>query len=127
MPYVYADAEKLVGNDPVGTKQCVALIQKYTSAPQTSLWQEGDKVRGTAGIAVGTAIATFVDGKYQSKSTGNHAAFYLSQDATGIWVVDQWSSSGTIRKRLLRFKGKTADGTAYTDPSNNGDAFSVIK
>ena len=77
-------------------------------------------------IIIGTAIATFVEGKYQNHGTGNHAAFYISQDAVGIWVVDQWSTSGTIRKRQLRFKGRNKDGT-FIDPSNNGDAFSVIE
>ena len=65
-------------------------------------------------------------GKYPSNASGNHAAFYLSEDANGIWVVDQYAGSGGIRKRHLRFKGEVSKGV-YVDPSNNGDAFSVIE
>lgn len=126
MPYVYEDAESLAGNATVGTKQCVALVKKYGNAPASSTWQEGDAVRGNTTLKKGTAIATFVDGKYPNLAHGNHAAFYLSQDAAGIWVVDQWSSSGTIRKRHLPFRGTDRDGN-YVNPSENADAFSVVK
>ena len=130
MAYIYAEVDSLVTNPPkanVGTGQCVALVEAYTKVPRPATsWKQGDAVRGDATIKKGTAIATFVAGKYQSHKTGNHAAFFISQDATGIWVVDQYFGSGGIRKRHLRFKGKTATGT-YIDPSNNADAFSVIE
>ncbi|WP_119631433.1 BPSL0067 family protein [Methylocaldum marinum] len=73
----------------------------------------------------GTAVATFVDGKYPNESHGNHAALYISQDGSGVWVMDQWSTKPSISKRKMLFKGKNSDGT-YKDPSNNGDALSVI-
>ncbi len=126
MSYVYADAESLASLPTVGTKQCVALIKKYADAPATSLWKEGAAVKGNLQLKKGTAIATFVGGKYPNQSSGNHAAFYLSQDVAGLWVIDQWSTSRTIQKRRLAFKGKNKDGTFIT-PSNNGDAFSVIE
>jgi len=125
MPYIYADAEKLEGKPTVGTKQCVALVKEFAKTPASSLWSEGVKVKG-ANLQKGTAIATFFNGKYPNHASGNHAALYISQDVHGIWVVDQWSTSKTIKKRLLRFKGTHKDGT-YVDPVNNGDAFSVIK
>jgi hypothetical protein len=125
MSYIYSEAEDLVGKPSVGTKQCVALVRQYTQAPASSLWREGRVVKGDATIAKGTAIATFVNGRYQSRPSGNHAALYIRQDAAGIWVVDQWSSSGTIRSRRLSFKGKDKEGN-FIDPSNNGDAFSII-
>jgi hypothetical protein len=125
MAYVYEDAEELVGLPTVGNSQCVALIMRYTQAPATPRWKEGKQVRGDLLLKKGTAIATFVNGKYPNNNTGQHAAFYLSQDAAGIWVVDQWLASGTIQKRQLRFRGKKRDG-GFVDPSNNGDAFSVV-
>jgi hypothetical protein len=70
-----------------------------------------------------------VDGKYPNKSSGNHAALYISQDASGIWVMDQWKDNDSkpkVSRRLLTFKGVLKSG-AYRDPSNNGDAFSVIE
>jgi hypothetical protein len=128
--YVYAGVDALVTTPPkpaVGTGQCVALIEQYTKVPKPAkdFWKAGAAVRGNMALAKGTAIATFINGKYPSNPSGNHAAFYLSQDPIGIWVVDQYVGSNGIHKRHLRFKGKTASG--YVDPSNNGDAFSVIE
>lgn len=116
----------------VGTGQCVALVEAYTNVrrPAATYWQPDGAVRGNAALQRGTAIATFVNGRYPSHPHGNHAALYISQDAKGIWVVDQYIGHGGtasgITKRYLRFKGALPSGT-YIDPSNNGDAFSVIK
>lgn len=129
MAYVYADVDKLQNTDKVGSKQCVALIQHYSDAPKTGEWTEGQLVMGSSGIAKGTAIATFVDGKYGNHSTGNHAAFLLSVEKDGIWVMDQWFSDASkpkVSKRFLRSKGKDKKGK-FVDPSNNADAYSVIE
>jgi len=126
MAYIYENAEKLEKIPAVGTKQCVALIKEYAKAPPTSLWEQGEPAKGNILLKKGTAIATFVNGKYPNHGTGNHAAFYLSQDAAGIWVIDQWTKSGAVQKRRLSFKGKDRNGK-FIDPSNNGDAFSVIE
>ena len=126
MPYTYEDVESLEKLPTVGTKQCVALIKRYAKAPPSSLWKEGSAVKGNLLLKKGSAIATFVNGEYPNHGTGNHAAFYVSQDAVGILVVDQWSTSGTIRKRRLLFLGKDKNGNFVT-PSNNGDAFSVVE
>ena len=126
MPYIFEDPESLAGGPLVGTQQCVELVKKHARAPATSLWREGAVVRGNMLLTKGTAIATFVNGKYPNKPTGNHAALYVSQDASGITVVDQWTGSGKIRKRVLVFKGKDKNGN-FVDPSGNGDAFSVVE
>lgn len=126
MPYVYDNAEELENLPQVGTKECVDLMKTFGKAPAASQWTEGARVKGTSTLRTGTAIATFVNGKYPNMPSGNHAAFYLRQDAAGLWVIDQWRNSGSIRKRLLRFKGADPEGH-YRDPVNNGDAFSVIE
>jgi len=126
MAYVYADVDSLEGKDLAGSGQCVALVQIYAKVPLTKMWKEGAQVKGNTTIAKGTAIATFENGKYPNRSHGNHSAFYLSQDATGIRVMDQWSSKEKIGKRTLPFVGKDTKTDKYRDPSNNGDAFSVI-
>jgi hypothetical protein len=128
MSYVYGDVDTLPGSPAVGTEQCVALVEYYakTPAPARTQWSQGDDVKGNRNIKKGMAIATFVNGRYPSRSTGNHAALYVSQALNGIWVVDQYKGSGGIHKRLLRFTGKKPDGR-FIDPSNNGDAFSVIE
>ncbi|WP_425228165.1 BPSL0067 family protein [Sphingomonas sp.] len=127
-PYVYTDVDDLEATDKVGSGQCVVLVQHYAAAPVTSQWREGAAVRGQALLAKGTAIATFVGGRYESHRHGNHAALYLRQDATGIWIMDQWTSAKTkprVSSRHIAFKGKDKNGN-YVDPSNNADAFAVI-
>jgi hypothetical protein len=125
--HVYSAVDSLEGTAKVGTKQCVALLVEYIKAPSTTLWAGGEAVFGNSAILKGTAIATFVNGKYQSLSTGNHAAFYLSQDETGIKVMDQWANDSTkpkVSSRHLPRKGKNSGGS-FVDPSNNADAYSV--
>lgn len=130
MPFVYADVDQLQNTAKVGSGHCVALVQHYAKAPVAASWSEGNAVFGNIALAKGTAIATFVNGKYPNLSTGNHAALYVSQDATGIWIMDQWTNNATkpkVSKRHLRRKGKDAQTGAWIDPSNNADAFSAIK
>ena len=116
MSFVAQDPGSFEGK-VVGDGQCVAFVRAATSAPETAKWKEGAKAKGNT-ITKGVAIATFVDGVYPSASTGNHAAIYVSQDAAGITVWDQWKGQ-PVHKRVIRFKG--------TGGSNDGDAFSVIE
>jgi hypothetical protein len=107
----------------------VALIQWYTRAPKAALWHEGAKVRGNLALAKGTAIATFVEGRYPNRPHGNHAAFYLRQDSSGIWVMDQWADNQkkpAISARPIKFCSKTA---CEAGPllSDDADAYSVIE
>jgi hypothetical protein len=106
-----------------GNTECVDFIQQTLNAPPTGLWREGKKVvKGDLSIAPGTAIATFVNGKYpQSGSTGKHAAIYLGQNDQGIQVLDQWRSQGKVLPRTIKWK-PTSPGA-----SNDGNAFSVIE
>lgn len=129
MAYVYRQVDSLEGTAKVGSGQCVLLVQRYAKAPATPLWREGGAVFGDFAIEKGTAIATFVGGKYESNRTGNHAAFYLSQDAGGIWVMDQWANNTTkpkVSKRYIRRKAAKTGG-GFVDPSNNASAYFVIK
>lgn len=126
MSYICRKYAELVNNPPVGSHQCVALVQDCAKAPHTSLWKDGPKVKGNLLLKPGTAIATFVKGKYPNQAHGNHAAIYVRQDAVAIYVLDQWKGKAKITIRPLYFKGQNKNG-AYNDPSNNGDAFSVIE
>lgn len=129
MPYVYTDVRNLDKKGKVDSFECVALIRHYTDAPPTAVWREGEKALGNKNLTPGTAIATFVNGRYPSHSHGNHAAFYVGQVSDGIYVIDQWTNMTTkpqISKRFIRSKGKNKQG-AYIEPSDNADAFSVTK
>lgn len=121
MAYICVDPESYDGKK-VGSGECVALVQEAAGAPHTSYWKKGKQVRGDTSLSKGTAIATFDgNGRYANRSTGNHAALYVSQESNGIWVYDQWRAQGSVRKRLIRFRG--GSGSA----SNDGDQFSVIE
>ncbi len=121
-PYLAAQPEAFAG-EVVGDGHCVTLVKAATGAPRTSEWRRGAVVRGNPAIARGTAIATFeADGTYTSRS-GNHAAIYLDQDVTGIWVYDQWRGQ-PVHKRLIRFEG--GRGSERGSKSNDGKRFAVL-
>lgn len=59
-------------------------------------------MRPPGSIRRGTAIATFdKNGKYPTDALGKHAAIYLSHDAKGITVLDQWNKQGEVLKRTI--------------------------
>ena len=124
--YSYAKVDDLEGTSKVGNGQCVALVQHYAGAPVTANWRQGILVRGATDLIKGAAIATFENGRYSNNAHGNHAALYISQDAEGITVMDQWTSKEAVSSRKILFKGKNRRGK-IVDPSNNGDAFHVSR
>ena len=73
-------------------------------------------------IPPGTAIATFVGGKYPTDALGRHAAIYLSHDQLGITVLDQWVAQGEVKERVIKFQ--VPPGTRR---SNDGSCFHVIE
>jgi hypothetical protein len=133
MTYVYSQAGSLEGKPKVGSKDCVALVRYYADVPTHTSWRAGEKVLGNKNIRPGTAIATFENGRYPSRPTGNHAAFYLraGPPGDGFWVIDQWKD-GTTKKTISaryipsRHQPQHRDGTWYR-ASDNADAFYVIE
>ncbi|MCC6552848.1 MAG: BPSL0067 family protein [Polyangiaceae bacterium] len=119
MPYICQNPELFEGKK-IGSGQCVAFVQQCAGAPSTSVWQQGELVKSSSTISKGTAIATFENGHYPNRSSGNHAAIYVSHDDQGITVWDQWSGQ-TVHQRKIRYKG--GEGSA----SNDGDQFYVIE
>lgn len=128
MSYVYPKAAELKDQPVVGSRQCVALVQKYAGVPTTPHWRQGEAVMGNTMLKPGTAIATFIDGRYPSKPHGNHAAFYLRQGIGGIYIADQWKATNKtkISVRLIKSQGKDKKGN-YIHASDNADAFFVIE
>jgi hypothetical protein len=125
----YVDVETIptINTTLVSTGSCASLVMHYTRVGVANKWKKGERVRGNATMKKGTAIATFVNGVYPNLPHGNHAALYVSQEADGIWVVDQWADLEKPQKRKLQFKGPNNAAGPYPDPSNNGDAFSIIE
>lgn len=123
MSYVAKNPDSYRGT-VVGTGHCVPYVQEASSAPVTAMWTRGEPAKGNATLAKGTAIATFSsEGKYTNSLDGtSHAAIYISQDAVGLTVWDQWKGQ-PVHERTIRFHG---DGSGVK-PVNNGDCFYVIE
>ena len=95
MPYVLLDLTTLEDKPVLGDGNCVMIVKMAVPGlidRPTSQWREGRKVVGSTGIARGTAIATFENGRYPNRSSGNHAAIFLSYAGASIWVLDQWKT-----------------------------------
>lgn len=104
----------------VGTGHCVPYCQECSTAPHTSAWHRGRKVRGGC-FAPGTIIATFgPDGLYENATDGSsHAAVLLGEEPDGLRVYDQWVGQ-PVHERLIQFRGGEGD------PCNDGDAYHVV-
>lgn len=124
MPYVASGnfTEKMT---VIGSGQCVALVKELTGAPAASLWKEGDTLlalfKAKKILPTGTAIATFVDGSYQNKPSGNHAAIFIRQVTGGIEVFDQWMNHAPS-KRTIMFGHAASRGAAQRP-----ELYSVIR
>ena len=108
----------------LGHTECVEFVRQATGAPQTASWKKGVAVFGAtlSSIPRGTAIATFNEnGKYPTDGKGKHAAIYLSHDASGIRVLDQWNSQGEVLERVIHFSAPNVPR------SNSGKSFYVIE
>lgn len=128
MSYTYGKVDELENEPVVGSRQCVALVQQYAGAPITSAWKQGAAVLGNRMLKKGTAIATFVNGRYPNRSHGNHAALFIRQIGSGIWIMDQWKNENKTRisLRLIPSRGKDKQGK-FIRPSENAEAYSVIE
>jgi hypothetical protein len=134
MPHVLKAPKSLINLPLVGGGDCVDLIKEKVPGMRgrpASTWREGKRVEPGTPIAPGTAIATFVNGKYPiGAHTGQHAAIFIAYAGSAIWVIDQWKKKKVIDMRpirpVLRGDKRRPDGT-YFDASNNAAAFSVIE
>lgn len=133
MPFVYREVNSLQDHELVGGGDCVALIKEFApglAGIPTSAWRAGARVIDVRNLPRGTAIATFVDGRYPRLDTGNHAAFYLASAGTGFYAMDQWKNDTPhkprVSKRLIPLGLTKRDGTPRA-PSNAAQAFYVIE
>lgn len=130
MPFVFLDVDSLEGNRKVGGGDCVDLIKKYV--PQlanvhTSRWRAGAHVVDVKTLPRGTAIATFVNGRYPGLKTGNHAAFYLVTAGAGFYAMDQWIKKPVIAEHRISPSRMTRDGQLVSGLSDAAQAFFVIE
>lgn len=136
--YIYEAAGSLENKPKVRDGECVALVQVYTNAPHSSAWRQGERVVESSGLRAGTAIATFVRGRFpRARELRRHAAFFLRygpRDASGhalyFWVIEQYNHPPIkkIQARQIKMKagGQRVDGS-WAEASNNPDAYFVIE
>jgi hypothetical protein len=119
MPHIATGHERHYGRE---MGECVSFVRQVTGLPPTAQWRPGVKARG-GGLAAGTAIATFVDGRYTSRKDGTaHAAILLAEQSDGLLVADCWVGQH-VHQRVMRFRG----GTNPTNAMNDGDCFHAIE
>jgi hypothetical protein len=148
MPFRLWNFFALPGWAKVDTGECARLVQ--VMVPQvghTSIWRPGERVldvlaRGGK-IPPGTAVATFVNGRYPTAGH-RHAAFYegpaLNTDGSlqGIILIDQWNPHATpwnphppardnIGRRTAQRMGKMRPDGSFPNISDNAEAFYVIE
>jgi hypothetical protein len=129
MAYIYADVDNLEGQPLVGYTSLCSAGSGIREGATGGTVEAGNTRENDQRHCQGDALATFVDGAYPNKSTGNHAALFISQDNAGITVMDQWKgdpNKPTISSRKIRFKG-AKDGKLIAPLSNNGDAYYIIE
>ncbi|CAA7614338.1 conserved hypothetical protein [Magnetospirillum sp. LM-5] len=106
-----------------GSRECVALVKHATPELQgirASDWKEGEKIKGAGDppLKPGTALATFEDGKYQNKPTGNHAVVFEKYGTQGgkqgMWVLDQ-SDRQSADRRFIPFDNPGGKRTSQAD------------
>lgn len=106
-----------------GSTECVALIKHAVPELQgvrARDWKEGEKIKGPDNppLKPGTALATFDNGRYQNKSTGNHAVVFkeYGTDAgrQGMWVLDQ-SDRKVADSRFIPFNNQDGKRTSQAE------------
>ena len=135
----YSKVDELVELDEaVGSGSCAALIQHYVQGiGKTATWVPGPRVANLSEntLAKGTVIATFWNGKYPGKDTGNHVAFYLGHNAKVIQVVEQWKGKTVKEAKAARpaggiqFKGITVPADQSGEPpkmTNTAEYYHVV-
>ncbi|WP_082910882.1 BPSL0067 family protein [Magnetospirillum moscoviense] len=112
-----------------GSEECVALVKHATPELQglrASDWKEGEKIKGAGDppLKPGTALATFEGGKYQNKSTGNHAVVFdrygEENGKKGMYVLEQ-AHNFPAREKFIPF------GDPKGKPIYQAEKYSVIR
>jgi hypothetical protein len=132
--YVYSSVGALEGKPVLGDGQCVTLVQKLTNVGHTSTWSPGLRVMDSVHLPIGCVIATFVDGKWPNKKTGNHACFFLgygpASQSTGkptyIQVMDQWASAKRPHIQSRKIAPYGLSELRIASDSDNADMFYVV-
>ena len=144
MPFVYQNITALQNKPQVENGECVRLVQHFLpNVGHTTTWRPSERVidvleRGGQ-IASGTAVATFVNGRYPTvghKHAGLHDGVVNSCTGSasssrcsvmGVVLMDQWRAKAFITRRTVWKRGKIQSNGDFPDISNNAEALYIIE
>jgi len=102
---------------PSGLQQeCVSFTKTFSGAPCTACWQAGRSVAGN-NIPSGTAIATFVNGRYPLGNVAKNSGIYLYPGPDGsIIIIDQWPGHPAQARQVNPggANGRSNDANGYS-------------
>lgn len=152
MPFVYRSVSTLQETEKVGGGECARLVQHYL--PQighTTMWVPGERLldvlESGRKIEKGTAVATFVKGRYPTHGH-RHTAFYEGEiksctynpslargcSVMAVILMDQWNSQpGTrnpkvkVTRRRVERRGKMYSDGDFPYISDNAEALYIIE
>lgn len=109
--------EIIKGGKHVGeSEECVALVKHLNPGiGPAKNWEEGPKIKGPGDppLERGTALATFKNGRYENRASGNHAVLFLEygekDGRRGMWVLDQFRGEKGKPKRTFKAFGRSAE------------------
>lgn len=113
-PESYNDGKHSYVNSE-GNAECVEFVKQTMGSGSATQWEPGRAITADMAIAKGTAIATFVNGKYSG-----HAAVVIEVNKSGIVVLDQWNRKPIVSQRTIYFDDKRS-------LVNNGNNYSTVK
>lgn len=126
MEHVFEGAAALQRHKPVADGSCVKLIQAFTKVGWTGRWRAGAAVLNNRMIRAGTAIATFENGRWPTRTGRKHAAFFLRHGIDGFWVIDQYAGRAWVESRFIKTATAADRAKATYTPSNDAAQFSVM-
>jgi len=113
--------------NPNNQAQCAWLVRALLEAPPASTWFAGEQLTpdNIDDLPLGTAIATFVNGKYPNANTGQHAAFFMGKTKEGFKILEQYQGLKQIKVREVMWN-PNPNNPLSRSLSNQAKAYSVV-
>lgn len=96
-----------------GNTECVTFAQQAGGASLTKNWKQGPSISPAKPPAVGTWVATFVNGHYYG-----HVGVLMGYDPDGtLLLLDQYNKKGKVSITRIHHKSQSFHGRISNDPS----------
>jgi len=132
------------GGTSIGVNQeCASLTKALTPGiGAASTWTQGNIVQGNMSIPVGAPIATFNFTSSYATGSGlgygpvyspggtsgsSHTGIYMGQDATGLFILEQWNGQPPRIAHYLWAGGAESGNKYYVIANANGSASPAVE